>query len=148
MKFPRLSFILALAVVSATAHGDADPTALAAESLGRLAKAEAISVDIAIAEEAVLSQGLKIRTLREGSVILSRSQGFKFSRSGALLNQQVAYDGKNVYGIGAKSKVFVSIPISGTNDEVMDILTEEAGAYLPGRDLFYEDVAEELLAEV
>ena len=148
MKFPRLSFVLTLAVVSASAHGDADPTALAADSLGRLAKAEAISVDIAIAEEAVLSQGLKIRTLREGSVILSRSQGFKFSRSGALVNQQIAYDGKNVYGIGDKSKVFVSIPVSGTNDEVMDILTEEAGAYLPGRDLFYEDVAEELLAEV
>ena len=148
MKNTQLGFVLALVVVSATAHGDADPTALAAESLGRLAKAEAISVDIAIAEEAVLSQGLKIRTLREGSVILSRSQGFKFSRSGALVSQQVAYDGKNVYGIGDKSKVFVSVPISGTNDEVMDVLTEEAGAYLPGRDLFYEDVAEELLAEV
>jgi len=148
MKITQLSFVLALAVVSAMAQGDADPTALAAESLGRLAKAEAISVDIAVAEEAVLSQGLKIRTLREGSVIMSRSQGFKFSRSGALVNQQVAYDGKNVYGIGDKSKVFVSIPMSGTNDEVMDVLTEEAGAYLPGRDLLYEDVAEELLAEV
>ena len=148
MKITQLSFVLALAVVSATAQGDADPTALAAESLGRLAKAEAISGDIAVAEEAVLSQGLKIRTLREGSVIMSRSQGCKFSRSGALLNQQVAYDGKNVYGIGDKSKVFVSIPMSGTNDEVMDVLTEEAGAYLPGRDLLYEDVAEELLAEV
>ena len=87
MKFSHLSFAMALAVVSATAHGDADPTALAAESLGRLAKAEAMSVDIAIAEEAVLSQGLKIRTLREGSVVMSRSQGFKFSRSGSLVNQ-------------------------------------------------------------
>ena len=33
MKFPRLSFVLTLAVVSASAHGDADPTALAAELL-------------------------------------------------------------------------------------------------------------------
>ena len=48
MKFPHLSFAMALAVVSETAHGDADPTALAAESLGRLAKAEAMSVDIAM----------------------------------------------------------------------------------------------------
>ena len=148
MKIIQRCFALALVVASATAHSDSDPTALAAESLGQLAKAGAISVDIAIAEEAVLSQGLKIRTLREGTVILSRSQGFKFSRSGELVNQQIAYDGKNVYGIGDKAKVFVSIPVTGTNDEVMDLLTTEAGAYLPGRDLFYEDVAEELLAEV
>jgi|TARA_B100001079_G_scaffold95452_1_gene81821 hypothetical protein len=148
MKISQFSIILALTLISVAAHGDPDPTDLAAESLGKLAKAEAISVDIAIAEEAVLSQGLKIRTLREGSVVLSRAKGFKFSRSGALLKQQVAYDGNNVYGIGDKAKVFVSVPISGTNDEVMDVLTKEAGAYLPGRDLFYKDAAEELLAEV
>ena len=148
MKIGRIGVAVALAAVTVSAHSDMDPAALAAESLGKLAQAQAISVDVAVAEEAVLSQGLKIRTLREGSVIMSRSQGFKFSRSGSLVNQQVAYDGKNVYGIGEKAKVFVSVPLSGTNDEVMDILTKEAGAYLPGRDLFYEDAAEELLAEV
>jgi len=148
MNIARIGVALALVGVTATAAGDMDPAALAAESLGKLANAKAMSVDVAIAEEAVLSQGLKIRTLREGAIVLSRSGGFKFSRSGALVDQQVSYDGKNVYGIGDKAKVFVSVPLSGTNDEVMDILTREAGAYLPGRDLFYEDVAEELLAEV
>jgi len=148
MKIGRIGVAMTLAAVTVSAHSHMDPAALAAESLGKLAQAQAISVDVAVAEEAVLSQGLKIRTLREGSVVLSRSDGFKFSRSGALVDQQVSYDGENVYGIGEKAKVFVSIPLSGTNDEVMDILTEEAGAYLPGRDLFYEDAAEELLAEV
>jgi len=148
MKIGRIGVAVMLAAVTVSAHSDIDPTALAAESLGKLAQAQAISVDVAVAEEAVLSQGLKIRTLREGSVVLSRSDGFKFSRSGALVAQQVSYDGENVYGIAEKAKVFVSIPLSGTNDEVMDILTKEAGAYLPGRDLFYEDAAEELLAEV
>ncbi|MBE29637.1 MAG: hypothetical protein CL401_00075 [Acidiferrobacteraceae bacterium] len=72
---------MALAGVTATAVGDMDPAALAAESLGKLASAKAMAVDVAIAEEVVLSQGLKIRTLREGSVVLSRGDGFKFSRS-------------------------------------------------------------------
>ena len=111
MNIARIAVALALAGVTATAVGDMDPAALAAESLGKLANAKAMSVDVAIAEEAVLSQGLKIRTLREGSVVLSRSDGFKFSRSGALVDQQVSYDGKNVYGIGDKAKVFVSVPL-------------------------------------
>jgi len=148
MKMSTLSVALIFSGMTAVAQADMDPKALVTESLGKLAAADAMSVDIAIAEEAVLSQGLKIRSLREGSALLNRSGGFRFARKGALVNQVVSYDGKNVYGIGHNAKVFVSAPISGSNDEVMDVLTEEAGAYLPGRDLFYADAAEALLAEV
>ena len=148
MKMSTLGAALIFSGMTAVAQADMDPKALVTESLGKLAAADAMSVDIAIAEEAVLSQGLKIRSLREGSALLNRSGGFRFARKGALVNQVVSYDGKNVYGIGHNAKVFVSAPISGSNDEVMDVLTEEAGAYLPGRDLFYADAAEALLAEV
>jgi len=148
MKMSTLGVALIFSGMTAVAQADMDPKALVTESLGKLAAADAMSADIAIAEEAVLSQGLKIRSLREGSALLNRSGGFRFARKGALVNQAVSYDGKNVYGIGHNAKVFVSAPISGSNDEVMDVLTEEAGAYLPGRDLFYADAAEALLAEV
>jgi len=148
MKMSTLGVALIFSGMTAVAQADMDPKALVTESLGKLAAADAMSADIAIAEEAVLSQGLKIRSLREGSALLNRSGGFRFAREGALVNQVVSYDGKNVYGIGHNAKVFVSAPISGSNDEVMDVLTEEAGAYLPGRDLFYADAAEALLAEV
>ncbi|MGA0381445.1 MAG: DUF2092 domain-containing protein [Arenicellales bacterium] len=148
MNIFKLGLAIIFTGLTATAQGDMDPKTLVSQSLGKLAGAGAISVDIAIAEEAVLSQGLKIRTLREGSVLLNRSGGFRFARKGALVDQVAAYDGKNVYGVGHNAKIFVSAPISGSNDEVMDVLTEEAGAYLPGRDLFYADAAEALLAEV
>ena len=148
MKMSTLGVALIFSGMTAVTQADMDPKALVTESLGKLAAASAMSVDIAIAEEAVLSQGLKIRTLREGSVLLNRAGGFRFERKGALLDQVVAYDGSTVYGIGHNAKVFVSAPISGSNDEVMDVLTEEAGAYLPGRDLFYADAAEALLDEV
>ena len=148
MKMSTLGVALIFSGITAVTQADMDPTALVTESLGKLAAANAMSVDIAIAEEAVLSQGLKIRTLREGSALLNRAGGFRFERKGALLDQVVAYDGSTVYGIGHNAKVFVSAPISGSNDEVMDVLTEEAGAYLPGRDLFYADAAEALLDEV
>jgi len=81
MNIARIGVALALAGVTATAVSDMDPAALAAESLSKLASVKAMAVDVAIAEEVVLSQGLKIRTLREGSVVLSRRDGFKFSRS-------------------------------------------------------------------
>ena len=148
MKFLKIFAVLGLVNGAVLAESDIDPEALAKRSLSQLANAEAISVDGAVSEEAVLSQGLKIRSHREGSILLSRSKGFMFSRSGALINQTVSYDGSTVYGVGHTSQIFVSVPVSGTNDEVMDILTSEAGAYLPGRDMFYADVAEELLAEV
>ena len=148
MKMSTLGVALIFSGMTAVTQADMDPKALVTDSLGKLAAASAMSVDIAIAEEAVLSQGLKIRTLREGSALLNRAGGFRFERKGALLDQVVAYDGSTVYGIGHNAKVFVSAPISGSNDEVMDVLTEEAGAYLPGRDLFYADAADALLDEV
>ncbi len=57
MKMSTLGVALIFSGMTAVTQADMDPKALVTESLGKLAAASAMSVDIAIAEEAVLSQG-------------------------------------------------------------------------------------------
>ena len=87
--------------------------------------------------------GFKVRNYREGDVLLSRQEGFLFSRNGSVVDQQIAFNGESVFGIGKNLEVFatVEMPDGTTVETAMDALTENMGAYLPGRDLFYEDAA-------
>ena len=164
MKRPRLNMtvrpamtlvvsvlLLAGSPFAATADDDVvDPVAMATASIGQLEQANSISADVQIAEETVLSSGLKIKSLREGIVTLQRGEpgiGFIFTRKGALVDQTMSYDGERLYMLGNKMKAIVSMPASGTIDQLMDSMVD-AGAYLPGRDLFYTDAAQGLLEDV
>lgn len=135
--------MLSTAMTVMAANAQPDPRAMAEASLNKLSAADAIAVDISIADEAVLHDGFKVRAYREGEVLLSREDGFVFSRSGAIVDQQIAFDGKNVFGIGKNLQVFATVEMpDGTSvDSAMDALTEKMGSYLPGRDLFYNDAA-------
>jgi hypothetical protein len=154
----RIAFlrILGFVVLAATASSskadghDVDPAAMARASIAHLEGASSISADIHVAEEAVLSSGLKIKALREGKVLLQRTEGkhgFLFSRKGALLDQSMSYDGERLYMVGHTAQASVSIAATGNLDEVMDNMIA-AGAYLPGRDLLYTDAAAGLLEDV
>ncbi len=145
-------FVL-LMVFTSYGHADKhefDALAMARSSIAHLENASSIAANIQVAEEAVLSSGIKIKTLREGTVLLQRtkgSHGFVFTRKGALVDQTMAYDGEALYMVGNKVNAVASVAASGDLDEVMDNMVA-AGAYLPGRDLLYTDAAEGLLEDV
>lgn len=147
-----ISFAVLMAFIS-TSHADGhdlNAVAMAKSSIAQLENASSIAANIQVAEEAVLTNGMKIKTLREGTVLLQRTEGrhgFLFTRKGALLDQTMAYDGEALYLIGNKVNAAVSVAATGDLDEVMDNMVA-AGAYLPGRDLLYSDAAEGLLEDV
>lgn len=149
-KLVGLALLLAMAGSSNADDHGADPTAMARASLAQLENASSISATIHVAEEAVLSNGFKIKALREGRLLVQRTEGkhgFLFSRKGALLDQSMSYDGERLYMIGHTAKAAASIVASGSIDEVMDNMVD-AGAYLPGRDLLYTDAGAGLLEDV
>jgi hypothetical protein len=135
--------VLSTAMTVMAANAQPDPRAMAEASLNKLSAADAMAVDVSIADEAILHDGFKVRAYREGEVLLSRNDGFVFSRSGAIVDQKIAFDGKNVSGVGKNLQVFaaVEMPDDTSVDSAMDALTEKMGSYLPGRDLFYADAA-------
>lgn len=150
---PRWIGALVLMVFTSYSHADGhefDAVAMAKSSIAHLENASSIAANIQVAEEAVLTSGIKIKTLREGSLLLQRtvgSHGFLFTRRGALLDQTMAYDGEALYMIGNKATAAASLAVIGNLDEVMDNMVA-AGAYLPGRDLLYTDAAQGLLEDV
>ena len=141
--FKQGLIMLSAAMTVTAANGQPDPREMAEASLNKLSAADAIAVNISIADEAVLHDGFKVRAYREGEVLLSREAGFVFSRSGAIVDQKIAFDGENVFGIGNNLQVFATaeMPNDTSVDSAMDALTEKMGSYLPGRDLFYDDAA-------
>ena len=142
-KAKQVLIVMSTTMAVMCANAQPDARAIAEASLNKLAAADALAVDISIADEAVLHDGFKVRNYREGDVLLSRQEGFLFSRNGSVVDQQIAFNGESVFGIGKNLEVFatVEMPDGTTVETAMDALTENMGAYLPGRDLFYEDAA-------
>ena len=50
-----------------------------------------------------------MRNYREGDVLLSRQEGFLFSRNGSVVDQQIAFNGESVFGIGKNLEVFATV---------------------------------------
>ena len=126
-----------------------DPVALMRASIAHLEKADSIAVDFEVAEEAMLSNGLKIRAYRAGSLALQRTpgmHGFVFTRKGAIVDQIMSFDGQRLYMMANKLETAAQLDAKGSIDDVMDVMVD-AGAYLPGRDLLYQDAAEGLLED-
>jgi hypothetical protein len=137
-------------VASAQTEAEIDAIALARTSLGHLESAGSIAVDVEVAEEAMLSNGLKIRAYRAGNLAMQRTpgnHGFVFTRRGAMVDQTMSFDGSHLYMTANKAKAMAKIDAEGTVDDVMDSMVA-AGAYLPGRDLLYTDAADGLLEDV
>ena len=81
-KVKQSLIVLSTAISVMAANAQPDPRAMAEASLNKLSAADAMAVDISIADEAVLHDGFKVRAYREGEVLLSRDDTFVFSRSG------------------------------------------------------------------
>ncbi|MCP4950417.1 MAG: hypothetical protein GY922_01015, partial [Proteobacteria bacterium] len=85
-KLKQALIVLSTSMTVMAVNAQPDPRAMAEESLNKLSAADALAVDIAIADEAVLHDGFKVRAFREGEVLLSREDGFVFSRSGTIVD--------------------------------------------------------------
>lgn len=90
----------------------------------------------------------KIQFTSSGKLQLSRPDKLRISRTGGYADVQLVYDGKTVSIYGNNAKAYVQADLSGTIDQLVDLIQLKSGAALPGADLFLSNSYDELMSNV
>jgi hypothetical protein len=142
--------VLAMSVVlipSANAQsGDAEKILKSMSDYVASQKTIAVTYDSDI--EVITSTLHKIQFTSSGQVQLSRPDKLRATRTGGYRDMEIVFDGK-VFTVNNKdAKDYAQIEVSGTTDEVIDVLREKHGIVAPGADLLLSNVFDVMMADV
>ncbi len=116
-----------------------------ADYLGKLA---AFTLQATVVEERMLNTGLKLMFHRDVALAINRPNRFHASRNGAIVEQDIVYDGKQLGVHGKRAGVYATADAPATIDETLTFAVDALGAHLPGADLLYTDIYSGLMEDV
>jgi len=90
----------------------------------------------------------KVQFASSGKLQLARPDKLRVSRTGGYADVQLVYDGKTVSIYGNNAKAYVQADLTGTIDQLVDLIQAKAGAVLPGTDLLLSNAYDELMSNV
>lgn len=100
------------------------------------------------AREEVLGSGQKLMFHNQFQLALRRPNKLHLTRQHGDKDQELFYDGEQITLFGKLRQRYATTSAPPTIDETLDFLAEELEISASARDLFYEDVYDELVAEV
>lgn len=113
-----------------------------------MAAQEAISFSYDANLEIVTADMLKAGLASSGALTLNRPDKIKVTRTGGLVDLELAYDGKTLGALGKNLNIFTSTETAGTIDELIDTLRFEYGAEAPAADLLSGNPYDTMLSNV
>jgi len=100
------------------------------------------------AREDVLGSGQKLLFHNQFRLALQRPNKLHLARQHADKDLELFYDGEQITLFGKLRKVYATTSAPPTIDETLDFVAEALGISTSARDLFYEDVYDELVSDV
>ena len=98
--------------------------------------------------EVVTPELEKIQFTSSGKLQLSRPDKLRVSRTGGYADVQLVYDGKTVSVYGNNAKAYAQVDLTGTVDQLVDLIQAKSGAAMPGTDLLLTNAYDELMSNV
>lgn len=98
--------------------------------------------------EIVTTDLQKLTFASSGTVAVSRPDKIRMTRTGGFTDVELAYDGKNLALLGKDRNVFVTHPMTGSLDAVIDALRADLDLDAPAADLLSSNPGEVMLANV
>jgi hypothetical protein len=98
--------------------------------------------------EVVTPELQKIQFTSSGKLQLARPDKLRVSRTGGYADVQLVYDGKTVSIYGNNAKAYVQADLTGTVDQLVDLIQTKSGAAMPGTDLLLTNAYDELMSNV
>jgi hypothetical protein len=98
--------------------------------------------------EVVTPELEKIQFTSSGKLQLARPDKLRVSRTGGYADVQLVYDGKTVSIYGNNAKAYVQADLTGTVDQLVDLIQAKSGAAMPGTDLLLSNSYDELMSGV
>src|SRR6266516_474274 len=98
--------------------------------------------------EVVTPELEKIQFTSSGKLQLARPDKLRVSRTGGYADVQLVYDGKTVSVYGNNAKAYAQVELTGTVDQLVDLIQAKSGAAMPGTDLLLSNAYDELMSNV
>lgn len=148
---------LAATALSMAVAGASAPPAAADDATARelfkamttyMAAQNTISFTYDASLEVVTSELQKVGFASTGTLVMSRPDKIRVTRTGGFADIELAYDGKKLTAKGKEMNVFVSNEASGSVDDLFDRLRNTQGAELPAADLLSPNAYDIMMGDV
>ena len=126
--------------------GDADKILKAMTSYVASQKTLSITFDSDI--EVITDKLLKIQFTSSGQVQLSRPDKLRATRTGGYRDIEIVFDGKSLTLNDKDANGFAQIELSGSVDQLVDVLRDKHGVVAPGADLLLTNAFDVMMADV
>jgi hypothetical protein len=126
--------------------GDADKILKAMTSYVANQKTLSITFDSDI--EVITDKLLKIQFTSSGQVQLSRPDKLRATRTGGYRDVEIIFDGKSFTLNDKDAKGFAQIELSGSVEQLVDVLRDKHGVVAPGADLLLTNAFDVMMADV
>lgn len=98
--------------------------------------------------QVVTNTDQKLGLASSGTVVLSRPDKVRATRSGGFVDTEALFDGKTLTLLGKNVNKYTQIETPGTVDQLIDELKDKQGLPLPGADLLMANAYDELMEGV
>ncbi|MBK1648761.1 DUF2092 domain-containing protein [Rhabdochromatium marinum] len=142
-----LTTALAVATPAAVAQED-DAKAILKAMADYVSSQQTIELSFDSAIEIITPEIEKIQFASSGTLLLSRPDKLKASRTGGYADVELVFDGESVSVLGKGRHLYTQFEGPETVDALIDILRVRQGLALPGADLLLSNVYEALIAGV
>lgn len=141
-----LTVSVSLASGASAENGDAEKLLKGMADYVASQKNLAVTFDSDI--EVITSSLQKIQFTSSGQVQLSRPDKLRATRTGGYRDVEIVFDGKTLTVNNKDGKDYAQIEVTGTAEELIDVLREKHGVVAPGADLLLSNVFNVLMTDV
>jgi hypothetical protein len=113
-----------------------------------IAKQKNISITFDSDIEVITPEVQKIQFTSSGTVLMSRPDKLRATRTGGYSHVELVFDGKTVAILNKDANVYTRIDASGTVDQLIDRLRSDHAVTAPGADLLLANVFGDLTEDV
>lgn len=142
--------VLAIGCCSALAsHADeADAKRLLKSMSDYMTAQQTLSFSYDTTLDVVSKDQQRLALAGSGTVVISRPDKIRSTRSSGFTDVQMLFDGKTLTLLGKKQNLYAQVEVPGTLDHLLDVLRDQYNRPLPGADFFMSNPQDQLMAGV
>jgi hypothetical protein len=109
---------------------------------------KAVSFDYDSNLEVVSTENQKVGLASSGKMTLNRPDKIHGTRTGGFADIEFAFDGKTLTFFGKNANAYAQVEAPGTIDQLIDVLRDKYHRPVPGADLLFSNIYDQLEPEV
>lgn len=143
-----LALTISLVGATAASAGEAEARALLKAMSDYMVAQKTVSLSYDNSFEVVSKDRQKLQVAASGTINMSRPDKLRATRKGGFADVEMVFDGKTFTILGKDANTYVQAEVTGTIDQMVDIIRDKHHKSIPGADLLLSNVYDELTRDV